>query len=318
MEPDDRDGEQPELRVTAAERSRRERARLLAAGMQARKEALEERAQRERGRHSSVDAVFEMVDRDSEFGGGIIAGAFAYRLFIWLLPLALVLIGGLGLAASAADDSPEQAAGTLGLAGLVSNSIQTAANGSAQWYALLVGVPVLLYATRSVLRVLIGSHRILWGDARARAPKPTILASAKLLVLLLLLVASAVFAGAVRAWSPGPGILATLLAMVPFGAIWLLISLDLPHRGSSWVALVPGAILFAVGTEVIQIGATYLLAPYAIAKQGTYGALGVAAALLLALFFISRLIVGSAILNATLFDRKVRQEQAPPPEPRET
>jgi uncharacterized BrkB/YihY/UPF0761 family membrane protein len=316
----ERDLEPPDSpEPSSAERGRRERARLLAAGLQARKDALEARAQSERRHHSSVDAVFEMVDRDSEFGGGIIAGALAFRLFIWLLPLALVLVGGLGIAASAASDSPEEAAGNLGLAGLVSNSIQTAANGSAQGYALLVGVPVLLYATRSVLRVLIGSHRILWGDARATAPKPTILASAKLLGLLLALFAFAVLASSIRAWSPGPGILATLVATLPFVAIWLLVSVNLPHRGSSWVALVPGAILFGAGAEMIQIGAAYLLAPYAIAKQGTYGALGVAAALLLALFFISRLIVGSAILNATLFDRKLRPERSSPMlEPEET
>ena len=39
-----------------------------------------------------------MVERDSEVGGGIIAGALAYRLFIWLLPLALVAVAGLGFA----------------------------------------------------------------------------------------------------------------------------------------------------------------------------------------------------------------------------
>ena len=38
-----------------------------------------------------------MADRDADVGGGIIAGALAYRLFIWLLPFALVLVAGLGL-----------------------------------------------------------------------------------------------------------------------------------------------------------------------------------------------------------------------------
>src|SRR5580765_1326591 len=240
MEPDTKTASPPA--ANSAERRRLERARLLAAGIQARREALEERAQQERGRHNSVDAVFEMVDRDIEFGGGIIAGALAFRLFIWLLPFGLVLVGGLGVVASASSDSPEHTAGKAGLAGLVSKSVQDAANGTTHWYALLVGIPALLYATRSVLRVLIGSHRILWGDARAAAPKPTILASAKLLVLLLALFAVAGLASTLRAWSPGPGILATLVGILPFGAIWLLVSVNLPHRGSSWVALVPGAI----------------------------------------------------------------------------
>ncbi len=301
------DPQEPDsIELSSAERTRRERARVFAAGIQTRREALEKRAQRERGHHGSVDAVFEMVDRDIEFGGGIIAGALAFRLFIWLLPFGLVLVGGLGITASAASESPEHTAGNLGFAGLVSNSVSSAADGTAHWYALLVGVPVLVYATRSVLRVLIGSHRILWGDARHAAPKPTILAALKLLAYLLSLFVVAGLAGALRAWSPGPGVLATLIGILPFALIWLLISLDLPHRGSSWTALVPGALLFAGGTEVIQIGAAYLLAPYAIAKEGTYGALGLAAALLLALFFVSRLVVGAAILNATLWERQAR------------
>src|SRR5262245_52264192 len=124
--------------------------------MAARAQRIADRAQAERGRHGSLDAVFEMVDRDVEVGGGIIAGALAYRLFIWLLPFALVLVAGLGFAADAASKSPQAAAKSLGLAGLVSKSIAGAAGSSTRWYAIVVGVPVLFFATRSGLRLLIG------------------------------------------------------------------------------------------------------------------------------------------------------------------
>jgi hypothetical protein len=86
-------------------------------------ERLVRRAQDERRRHRSVDAVFEMAERDSEVGGGIIAGALAYRLFIWLLPLALIAVAGLGIAADASSESPEEQAESVGLEGLVSSSI---------------------------------------------------------------------------------------------------------------------------------------------------------------------------------------------------
>ena len=76
-------------------------------------ERLAQRAETERAQHRSVDAVFEMVERDSEVGGGIIAGALAYRLFIWLLPVALIAVAGLGFAADAASQSPEEAAESL-------------------------------------------------------------------------------------------------------------------------------------------------------------------------------------------------------------
>ena len=115
--------------------SRLERARLRAEALNARGKLLAERAQAERANHDSLDAMFELVDRDIEVGGGIIAGALAYRFFIWLLPFALVLIGGLGLGAAAASASPQSAAKSLGLAGLVSKSVAGAASGSARWYA---------------------------------------------------------------------------------------------------------------------------------------------------------------------------------------
>ena len=41
-----------------------------------------QRAQAEREHHSSLDAVFEIVDADVEVGGGIIAGALSFRLFL--------------------------------------------------------------------------------------------------------------------------------------------------------------------------------------------------------------------------------------------
>jgi uncharacterized BrkB/YihY/UPF0761 family membrane protein len=115
-----------------------------------------------------------------------------------------------------------------------------------------------------------------------------------------------VVASAVRAWSPGIGVLATLVTILPYAGLWLLITLRLPHRAAAWTDLIPGALLFGFGIEAIQLVAAYVLAPYALAKQGTYGALGVAAALLLALYLASRLAVAAAVLNATLWERRTR------------
>jgi uncharacterized BrkB/YihY/UPF0761 family membrane protein len=245
-----------------------------------------------------------MAERDSEVGGGIIAGALAYRLFIWLLPLALVLVAGLGIAADASSESPEQAAGSIGLDGLISNSIASAAKSSNRWYALVVGVPILIWATRSVLRVLIGAHRLVWRIPRTEARKPTIGAAVRLLALMLALGVITTLAGAARAWSGAPGLFVTLVAVLPYAAVWVLITQRLPHRGTKWTALVPGALLFGLGAEVLHVGFAYVLTPWALAKQGTYGALGLAAALLVALFLISRLIVAAAVVNATLWERR--------------
>ena len=43
-------------------------------------------------------------------------------------------------------------------------------------------------------------------------------------------------------------------------------------------------------------------------KTSTYGALGTAATLLLAFFLLGRVIVGAAVLNATLYARQSRSK----------
>jgi uncharacterized BrkB/YihY/UPF0761 family membrane protein len=283
-----------------------ERAKLRKAALQARAQEVAERAEAARADHKTLDAAFEAVARDVEVGGGIIAGALAYRFFIWLLPFALVLVAALGITADAAGDSPVEAAKTLGLAGIVSQSIASAASGANRWYALIVGVPVLLYVTRSVLRALIGAHRLVWTDLRAAAPRPTPKATMRLLGLLLAFFVVTGLAGAARAWSTVPGILITLLMVIPYTGFWLLVTSRLPRRDADWKGLLPGALAFGIGIELIQIFTAYVIAPMSLTKQGTYGALGIAAALLFGLYLIARLIVGAAVINATLWDRQVR------------
>ena len=163
---------------------------------------------------------------------------------------------------------------------------------------------MLLYATRSVLRALIGAHRLVWTDLRAAAPKPTLGATVELLAAL---VACFVLAGLVSTASHDSvllGILASILIALPYAGIWLLVSMRLPHREADWRALVPGALLFGFGIEILNAVAVYILGPYSIEKQGTYGALGIAAVLLLALYFLGRIVVFAAALNATLWARR--------------
>jgi len=300
MEPGEREPA-PEL---AAPASRLARARSRAASARAAGQRYSERAQDERERHPSIDAVFEMVERDGEVGGGIIAAALAYRVFIWLLPVALVAVAGLGFAADSASESPEQTADSLGLRGLVSSSIAHAANSPNRWYALVIGIPAVIWATRSVLRVLIGAHRLVWTDDRTRAPKPQLVASLRLLGIMLCFGVVSGAASAIRAAGTGPGVLATLVALLPYAGLWVLVAVRLPHRDAPWPALVPGAAMVALGVEILHVVIAYAITPWAIAKQGTYGALGAGAALLTALFLISRLVVASAVVNATLWERR--------------
>lgn len=290
-------------------RGRKELMRQRQEALQARMDRLTERAHEERARRGWVDAIFELADRDEQIAGGIIAGALAYRLFIWLLPAGLVFVGGLGVVADALSKSPKGVASNLGIAGIVSSSLQSASNGHSAWYALIIGIPILLYATRSVLRVLIGTHRLAWGVVRDARPKPTYIDAAKLLGVLIAFFALAGFAGWARTHSHAAGLVATIVVVAGFTGLWLWTSIQLPHGDAGWVDLVPGALAVGIGVGILQAAAAYLLAPYALQKQGTYGALGLAAALLLSLWALGRVLIGGAELNATLWERKRRESE---------
>jgi hypothetical protein len=119
----------------------------------------------------------------------------------------------------------------------------------------VIGKEILLFATRSVLRVRIGTQR--------------------------------------------------LACVVGFAGLWLMTSRCFPHRDADPV---PGAIAVGIGVGIPQVVAAYLLGPYALEKQGTYGALGLAATLLFGLWAVGRLLIGAAAeINATLWERTRRE-----------
>jgi uncharacterized BrkB/YihY/UPF0761 family membrane protein len=276
--------------------------------MRAAAKRYQQRAEAMRAGHGSVDAVYVMADRDSEIGGGLLAGALAYRMFIWLLPFALVVVGGIGLAADASSDSPATAARALGLSGIVANSVADATRGTARWYALAIGIPILLWASRSLLKAVILVHRLVWSEPRRTVAKPTLGATGRFLGFLVLYFALRELARWVGVWT-GSIALRTLTGVVGVFLWWLLVSLRLPHRGSSWRYLVPGAVLITAGLELVADVGSYLIAPRVESSQSTYGALGIAAALLFGLYLISRLVVASAVVNVTVLE--ARGERSP-------
>jgi hypothetical protein len=80
--------------------------------------AVQAKVESSRADHASLDLGLSVVERDSAIGGGLLAGALAYRLFVLLLPSALLFVSGLGLYADTADKSAGQVAKDAGLHGL--------------------------------------------------------------------------------------------------------------------------------------------------------------------------------------------------------
>jgi uncharacterized BrkB/YihY/UPF0761 family membrane protein len=262
-----------------------------------------------RKRSTLLDATFETIERDSDIGGGILAGALAYRLFLFTLPLAFFLVSVLGLASDAAAESPKELAKSVGMLGLVTSQVASASKGSSGLWVALTSFVVLVYVTRVLLRAVSIVHALAW-QRSGRAVKVPPRSLGVFAVGLAAMLAVVVGAGAVRHEGSIEGVLVTLASGIAFAGVWLWISLALPHGSARWIELIPGSLFFGVGILCVQVFNVYILTRLLQDKASTYGALGTAAAVLLGLFFIGRVVVLSAAVNATLFERRTRERAA--------
>jgi hypothetical protein len=85
-----------------------------------------------RDRHRSIDVTLAAIERDSTIGGGILGGALAYRLFIFLLPLALMIVALVGVVADVRDESTSHIVAKSGITGFVASQVASAASSSAR------------------------------------------------------------------------------------------------------------------------------------------------------------------------------------------
>lgn len=295
--PDRRDAPiEIELEPTVAGRLARwaERARIM-----------RERTEAARARHRSVELGFSLVECDSRIGGGLLAGALAYRLFVLLLPTALLLVSGLGIYADTVDESPGSVARKAGLHGLVASQVAATSSSSTRWIVFIAMVPAAIYALAKLYRALAIVHAIVWhGSGRGTRIAPR--SVGVLGAAVILTIACAEIVGWARRSDElfSLGILAYITVM---GGVWLLLSKHLPHRPVRWTAFLPGALLFGTGILFVNVFNVYVTTRLVEDRANTYGALGVATALLFSLVLVGRLMIVSAELNSALAEGHNRQ-----------
>ncbi|HWI23246.1 MAG TPA: hypothetical protein VNT22_11615, partial [Baekduia sp.] len=121
-------------------------------------------------RHVALAVPLRAAERNRRVAASVLAGGFAYRLFLWLLPFGLIVGGALGL--SNAKDTEDAVEGG-GLPGAVTNAIGDAARStqSDSWWLFLVGVPLLLWAGFSGAKAIQLIHSLVWDEPPPK-PKP--------------------------------------------------------------------------------------------------------------------------------------------------
>jgi uncharacterized BrkB/YihY/UPF0761 family membrane protein len=274
---------------------------------------LQDDLQARRQRSGMVDAGFLVQELDAQVGGGILAGALAFRIFLFMVPFVYVVFTALGLVSRALGQGAGQLARNVGITGTLASTVVKVEDQSTWTYVVLIlGAIVTLYITAgALLKALYVVHWLVW---RVHRVMPAGLVP-KLVVIGLALAASALGV-AINDLRKSSGLAGALVAILIITALsfagWWWVSWKLPHAPAPARALIPGALLMALGADVLQLLTTYWIGHLVARKTNTYGAVGIALAVLLWVYILGRIMVGSAGLNAALWYRRRITEPSDP------
>ena len=248
-------------------------------------------------RHMSLAVPFRAAERNRRVAASVLAGGVAYRLFVWLLPFGLIVGGALGLMDA---ESTEEAIARGGLPAAVVDMIGDIARAAESdwWWLLGIGVPLLVWAGYSGAKALQLLHSLVWDEQPPRT-KP-LKSSLAFTGVLCAFMAAAGLTWWLRDETSLERLFAAALVTAPLALIWLWASLHLPHRDAPWRALLPGAILVAIGFQVLHGLIVEFLAPKLEKSTTLYGSLGAMTTVLFFMYFAGRLVVTSPILNSSL------------------
>ena len=291
IKPDDGVDESP------ATPGRRERLTSRAAAMSA-------WANDARGTHMTVAVPFRAVERNRRVAASALAGGFAYRLFFWLLPAALIVGGAFGADA----DSPADAIATGGIPYAAADAVGDAARaaGTPPWVCFVIGAGGLLWAGYTGAKAATLIHALVWDQAPGHARSPLRL-SLVFTGLVAAVTGIVVVISALRDATQLVGLLAAVLTLLPLTALWLWVSLELPHDDATWKDLVPGAVFVSLGLAGLYVVTNAFLVENLERSTTLYGAAGATSVLLFWMYLMGRLVVTAPILNtALLHERRER------------
>ncbi len=257
-----------------------------------------------RRRVPAVDISLAALERDGHMGGFVLAGALAFRLFVYLLPLYLLILVLASAALSVDPDSPEVLARTAGVSASLAAMLSEAAADSRRslWILVPVTLGALAIAANSAYKVVHSAHVRAWGLQARRSVRSSARAAGGFLLASVAVVLGHFVLRHVRQGLLIP--VAMLGGSLYYGALWLVISRALPRAPrAGWWWLAPGALLVGVGTQGLYLFTVLYLNRRIASATEVYGALGIAASCLAWLYLVGRLVVAAPVLNATLWER---------------
>jgi uncharacterized BrkB/YihY/UPF0761 family membrane protein len=253
-----------------------------------------------RRRRPIAEFVGELSDRDREAQGSVLGSAVALRLFLFLVPAAVVIVSLVRIVniSSVFDgDQLEKGYTTQDIA----DALEDSSRLDALWL-LITGLVLAAWAGRSLAKVLAACSGAAWRLSASESKVKTAAALTLTGVVFVEVVASTIVAairdiGGAPAWALSWG---TLVAIV--GVTWFLVLLTLPRGVNDPGALLPGALLVGIVQGTIQ-GILHAYTEGRVARTvDTYGDLAVTLAILGNLFILGRLMTASFVFVAVTYE----------------
>jgi uncharacterized BrkB/YihY/UPF0761 family membrane protein len=270
------------------------------------------------GRRSSnriIDAAFGSYEHETSVGGPILAGAMAFRFFVFIVPYVFVLIFGFGAGSSAAGEDPSDLARRTGIVGLAAHAIDVSSDAStwAKIVTLSIASYALLSASRTMVKALVIVHALMWRVpiVKVRGLMKKALAAIGILtgIMAVELVVNKIHHESILAWV----VATSMFVLVPSG-LWLYLTLKVfpTAPGVTWRDLWIGAALLGVGIEMLHVLTVVWISRSFSSKSETYGALGAALTILFWAYILGRLVTASASVSAVMWYTNHPPESALP------
>jgi membrane protein len=244
--------------------------------------------------------VLAVQKRYSELNGNYLATSVTLSAFLSLFPLLLFAIAVLGFVAADSPNLGPDVVRELGLdegdeaASTIIAAIDTAR--SSRQAASIIGVVGLLWSGLGLVAAFQYAINAAW-QVKGRGWRDKLTGLLWLAGATLLFLTSFATSAVLNFL---PGFLAPLTTLAGLSVnlgLWLWTFKVLGTREVGWKALLPGAVVGALGFEILKaLGAFYV--PRAVASASAlYGTLGVVFAILAWLLFFGRLVVYAAVVN---------------------
>ncbi|HUW00989.1 MAG TPA: YhjD/YihY/BrkB family envelope integrity protein [Acidimicrobiales bacterium] len=255
-----------------------------------------------RARVTVVDTGMQVYERDREAAGTLLGSALALRLFLFFVPLVLLMVGLAGLLGrhGGVDSVADHASIAGGLADEIDGAFEQQV--LTPWFAVLTGLAGIVTTGRSLTRALVLSSALSWHmGGHHKTPIRVI----GLVVGLVVGIASAsVILNVIRdaAGVAVAGFSFVVVALL-YAALWSLLFLALPRRTPDPSAALPGAFLVALVLAGLQAITQFYLPDRISGASSIYGGFGVAVVVFGWFFIVGRTLALAFALNAVIYEQ---------------